>query len=256
MPVFADDKDRWWKTKEENRWWTRNVEAIFIDCSVLSIDESVYPTNGWKSSQTRPLDPAFNERLCEAIGKDIEENRQTLSLPDTTQIVLSIGLNQLGISKYKNQEEIDRLTDAAVKRQNARTLGYLAQQQAFFDDLSSIPKLISPKTSDPFDSLVAWWRGDTKNWATDITSHIMISVEGFGVDRKEEIKESVDRTGRVGVNFHAKDSYSLRAGGQTSNLKDMADLFLEIRREVYQTLLRGPNVRHLKPEQLEKLEAL
>ena len=84
--ISAEKENRWWKKKEENRWWTRNVEAIFIDCSVLSVDETVYPTSGWKSSQTRPLDPVFNKAVCKAIGNDIEENREILGLPDSTQI--------------------------------------------------------------------------------------------------------------------------------------------------------------------------
>ena len=252
----AEDDNRWWKKKEENRWWTRNVEAIFVDCSVLSIDETVYPTSGWKSSQTRPLDPVFNEAVCKAIGNDIEENREILGLPDSTQIVLSIGLNQIGISKYKTQDEIDRRTDAAVQRKNARTLAYLAQQQAFFDDLSSIPKLVSPTTYEQFDSYAKWQTGETGFWETDIASHITISVEGYGIQRREEIKKSVDRVGRVGVNFRAKNAYSLNGRGQTSSPEDMAGLSWEIRRKVYQTLLKGPSVRHLQPEQLEKLEAL
>jgi hypothetical protein len=254
--VSAEDKSRWWGKKEENRWWTRKVEVIFIDCSVLSIDETVYPTSGWKSSQTRPLDPLFNEGLCKAIADDIEANRETLGLPDSTQIVLSIGLNQVGISKYKTQDEIDRLTDAALQRKNARTLAYLAQQQAFFDDLSSIPRLVSPKTYEQFDSYSKWQTGETESWETDISSHITISVEGYGVERKQEIKKSVDRVGRVKVVFRAKNFYSLNAGGQTSYPEDMAGLSWEIRKKVYQTLLKGPNVRHLQPEQLEKLESL
>ena len=254
--ISAEDENRWWKQKEENRWWTRNVEAIFIDCSVLSVDETVYPTSGWKSSQTRPLDPVFNEGVCKAIGNDIEENRATLGLPDSTQIVLSIGLNQVGVPKYKTQDEIDRLTDAALQRKNARTLAYLAQQQAFLDDLSSVPKLVSPTTYEQFDSYAKWQTGETGFWETDIASHITISVEGYGVERKKEIKKSVDRVGRVGVNFRAKNTYSLSAGGQTSYPEDMAGLSWEIRKKVYQTLLKGPNVRHLQPEQLEKLESL
>lgn len=230
---------------------------VFVDCSVLSIDESVYPTSGWKSSQLRPLDPAFNEDLCEAIGEDIEENLEELGLADKTQVVLSIGLNQVGVLKYRTQDEIDRLTAAAVQRESARTIAYLAKQQAFFDALPSIPKLISPKKYKQFDSYAKWQTGEVEFWKTDIDSHISISVEGYGIDmRAKKIKKSVDRVGIVKVVFRAKNSYSLNAGGQTLAPKDMAELSWDIRTQVYQSLLKGPDTSRLQPAQLEKLEAL
>lgn len=244
---------------DKSKWWTKDVEAVFIDCSVLSIDESIYPTIGWKSSQTRPLEPKFNEALCKAIGNDIDINRVALGLPDSTAIVLSLGLNQLGIAKYQSQTEIDRLTDAAIMRKNKRSLAYLAQQQAFLDDLPSVPKLISPATYDSFDSLVEWRKGRSEKWETEISSHIMISVEGFGIDRQTPIEKSMsirDRIGKVSVIFNAKNSYFLRAGGNKANTKNMAELTLAIRRTVYQSLLRKPPIQHLPSAQREKLEAL
>lgn len=124
--------------------WAKNIDVIVLDCSVNTIDHSVYPRRDWEVFEQRPIDLAYNLGLCTQLADHLK--RKWLSGPLSTKTKLAV---TIGDDTYDSDFQL-RNIGAEVLRARADTQwakDRVAQLEAYEIAFETLPMLIDPPVS-------------------------------------------------------------------------------------------------------------